>query len=90
MGYDGVTIFPIHTMTAVVYLLQFFVPCLTEVWKGSYRGTPVAVKTLKEASKAAQTFLKEAQLMTQVLYFVNCATSIQCRVILTEYVCEFL
>jgi len=37
---------------------------LTEVWKGKYRGVMVAVKTLKEASRAAQTFLKEAQLMT--------------------------
>lgn len=45
---------------------------ILEVWKGLYRGTPVAVKSLKGTSNAAQTFLREAQLMTYVYSSVLC------------------
>ncbi|XP_067932204.1 tyrosine-protein kinase CSK-like isoform X2 [Watersipora subatra] len=37
-----------------------------DVYKGVYRGTPVAIKSLKEMTRAAQTFLREAQLMTEL------------------------
>lgn len=50
-----------NSCTAHQDIVDIFI-VITEVWKGTYRGIPVAVKKLKDMGRP-EAFLREAQIM---------------------------
>ena len=57
---------PCIVLCPIFYVCYIVMACfsISDVLKGEYNGLKVAVKSLKDSSKAAQQFLAEASVMT--------------------------